>query len=65
MGRMNYHWAMGAVIDHFLDSVSCSPALVVFQTDSGPTSRIANKALRGLAGEPVSCVVAGQKAVVD
>ena len=41
MGRTNYHWAMDAVIDHYLDSGSCSPALVVFQTDGGPTSRIA------------------------
>ncbi|MDQ0605722.1 hypothetical protein QF037_010155 [Streptomyces canus] len=41
MGRTNYHWAMDAVIDHYLDSGSYSPALVVFQTDGGPTSRIA------------------------
>ncbi|MFF4275988.1 vWA domain-containing protein [Streptomyces sp. NPDC001536] len=41
MGRTNYHWAMDAVIDHYLESGSCSPALVVFQTDGGPTSRIA------------------------
>jgi hypothetical protein len=41
MGRTNYHWAMDAVIDHYLDSGSDSPALVVFQTDGGPTSRLA------------------------
>ncbi|MGW6054313.1 vWA domain-containing protein [Streptomyces sp. NPDC055189] len=39
MGRTNYHWAMDAVIDHYVDSGSTAPALVVFQTDGGPTSR--------------------------
>lgn len=32
---------MDAAIDHFLASGSYFPALVVFQTDGGPTSRIA------------------------
>ncbi|MFF9607892.1 vWA domain-containing protein [Streptomyces sp. NPDC014684] len=41
MGRTNYHWAMDAVIDHYLDSGSRAPALVIFQTDGGPTSRAA------------------------
>ncbi|MFE0102346.1 vWA domain-containing protein [Streptomyces sp. NPDC059009] len=41
MGRTNYHWAMDAVLDHYLDSGSRAPALVVFQTDGGPTSRAA------------------------
>lgn len=41
MGRTNYHWAMDAVIDHYLASGSRCPALVVFQTDGGPTSRFA------------------------
>lgn len=41
MGRTNYHWAMDAVIDHYLASDSSAPALVVFQTDGGPTSRFA------------------------
>jgi hypothetical protein len=39
MGRTNYHWAMDAVIDHYLDCGTSAPALVVFQTDGGPTSR--------------------------
>ncbi|MEV8433315.1 VWA domain-containing protein [Streptomyces sp. HUAS 31] len=39
MGRTNYHWAMDEVIDHYLDSASEAPALVIFQTDGGPTSR--------------------------
>jgi hypothetical protein len=39
MGRTNYHWAMDAVIDHYLDCGTNAPALVVFQTDGGPTSR--------------------------
>lgn len=41
MGRTNYHWAMDEVIDHYLGSGSNTPALVIFQTDGGPTSRLA------------------------
>jgi len=32
---------MDAVVDHYLASGSTAPALVVFQTDGGPTSRFA------------------------
>ncbi|MEV6328157.1 VWA domain-containing protein [Streptomyces sp. NPDC051909] len=39
MGKTSYHLAMDAVIDHYLDSGTDAPALVVFQTDGGPISR--------------------------
>jgi hypothetical protein len=41
MGRTNYHWAMDEVIGHYMDSASDAPALVIFQTDGGPTSKSA------------------------
>lgn len=41
MGRTNYHVAMQAVIDHYSASGATDPALVVFQTDGGPSSRTA------------------------
>ncbi|WP_432120297.1 vWA domain-containing protein [Streptomyces sp. S1] len=41
MGKTNYHLAMDAVIDHYLDSGASDPALVVFQTDGGPINKLA------------------------
>ncbi|MFD9872689.1 VWA domain-containing protein [[Kitasatospora] papulosa] len=41
MGGTKDHWAMDGVIDHYLLSGSHAPALVIFQTDGGPTSRLA------------------------
>ncbi len=45
MGRTNYHLAMQAVIDHYTASGTSAPALVVFQTDGGPSSRSAAERL--------------------
>lgn len=45
MGRTNYHVAMQAVIDHYTACGATDPALVLFQTDGGPTSRSAAEQL--------------------
>ncbi|MFF1375372.1 VWA domain-containing protein [Streptomyces sp. NPDC058308] len=41
MGKTSYHLAMDAVIDHYVDSGSTAPALVIFQTDGGPINKLA------------------------
>ncbi|MGW5974738.1 VWA domain-containing protein [Streptomyces sp. NPDC055186] len=41
MGRTNHHWVMDEVIDHYTASGSDTLALVIFQTDGGPTSKLA------------------------
>ncbi|GAA0662115.1 VWA domain-containing protein [Kitasatospora atroaurantiaca] len=51
MGRTNYHLAMKAVIAHHQRSGVSGPALVVFQTDGGPTSRSAAEMMLCLAAE--------------
>lgn len=54
MGKTSYHLAMDAVIDHYLDSGSTAPALVVFQTDGGPISKhAAERWLCKAAGLPL------------
>ncbi|MQY14015.1 hypothetical protein SRB5_41760 [Streptomyces sp. RB5] len=39
MGRTNYHWGMDAVLDLHLARAPRSPALVIFQTDGGPSNK--------------------------
>lgn len=41
MGKTSYDAAMEAVIDHYLEAGTDEPALVVFQTDGGPLSKLA------------------------
>lgn len=43
MGKTAYDAAMEAVIDHYLDSGSSAPALVIFQTDGGPLNKVATE----------------------
>ncbi|MEU9133234.1 VWA domain-containing protein [Kitasatospora sp. NPDC048540] len=51
MGRTNYHLAMKAVIRHYQLSGTDAPALVVFQTDGGPSARGAAQEMLCLAAE--------------
>ncbi|MFJ1703175.1 VWA domain-containing protein [Kitasatospora sp. NPDC088346] len=51
LGRTNYHLAMKAVVAHYQRSGAVDPALVVFQTDGGPTSRRAAQEMLCLAAE--------------
>ncbi|MEV4611726.1 VWA domain-containing protein [Kitasatospora sp. NPDC049258] len=51
LGRTNYHLAMKAVIAHYQRSGAVDPALVVFQTDGGPTARGAAQDMLCLAAE--------------
>lgn len=54
MGRTNYHLAMEAVVDHYMDSGATDPAFVIFQTDGAPTSRpAAEQALCAAARLPL------------
>ncbi|MFD8593799.1 VWA domain-containing protein [Kitasatospora sp. NPDC059646] len=51
MGRTDYHAAMKAVVRHYQLSGATDPALVVFQTDGGPSSRAAARDMLCLAAE--------------
>ncbi|MFD7643133.1 VWA domain-containing protein [Kitasatospora sp. NPDC059795] len=51
MGRTDYHRAMKAVIRHYQLCGATDPALVVFQTDGGPSSRAAARDMLCLAAE--------------
>ncbi|MEU1307537.1 VWA domain-containing protein [Streptomyces cinnamoneus] len=54
MGRTNYHWAIGAVIDHYRASGATDPAFVIFQTDGAPYSKpAAERALCEAAKLPI------------
>ncbi len=54
MGRTNYHLAMNAVVEHYKNSGSTDPALVIFQTDGAPYSKpAAEKALCAAAELPI------------
>ncbi|MEU6475750.1 VWA domain-containing protein [Streptomyces sp. NPDC047017] len=54
MGRTHYEAAMDAVLDHYLDCGATDPALVVFRTDGGPSSKAAaERCLCKAAGLPL------------
>lgn len=65
-GTTNYVAAMGAVVEHYLDSDATVPAFVIFQTDGGPDSqKDAAAVLRNASKLPVFWAFVGFGERVD